>query len=45
MGDDIVARARDFLAAGATHLIFSCPIPYTAAGVRKIWDDVVTPLR
>jgi F420-dependent oxidoreductase-like protein len=45
MAGDIVARAQEFLAAGATHLIFSCPTPYTASGVRTIWDDVVERLR
>ena len=32
-------------AAGATHLIFSCPTPYSAAGVRSVWEDVVLKLR
>jgi alkanesulfonate monooxygenase SsuD/methylene tetrahydromethanopterin reductase-like flavin-dependent oxidoreductase (luciferase family) len=41
----MVARAREFIAAGATHLIFSAPVPYSAAGVRRIWDEVITPLR
>jgi F420-dependent oxidoreductase-like protein len=45
MKGDAVARAREFMAAGATHLIFSAPVPYTAAGARKIWNEVVTPLR
>ena len=45
MGGDAVARGREFLAAGATHLIFSVPAPYSAAGVRQLWKDVVTPLR
>jgi F420-dependent oxidoreductase-like protein len=45
MEGDIVAQAREFIAAGATHLIFSCPTPYSAAGTRKIWTEVVQPLR
>ena len=45
MDGDVVARARDFMAAGATHLIFSCPLPYSAAGVRTIWNEGVAPLR
>jgi F420-dependent oxidoreductase-like protein len=45
MKGDMVTRARDFLAAGATHLIFSVPTPYTAEGVRGLWHDVVEPLR
>ena len=45
MSGDVVARARAFVAAGATHLIFSCPVPYTADGVRSVWKDVVAALR
>lgn len=45
MKGDMVARAREFIAAGATHLIFSAPVPYSAAGVRQLWNEVVTPLR
>jgi len=45
MDGDIVARAQAFLDAGATHLIFSCPVPYSAAGARRIWEDVVAKLR
>jgi F420-dependent oxidoreductase-like protein len=42
---DLVARARAFVAAGATHLVFSCPPPYSAAGARWLWERVVAPLR
>jgi len=45
MQGDVVAVARDFMAAGATHLIFSCPVPYGAASARHLWDKVVSPLR
>jgi F420-dependent oxidoreductase-like protein len=45
MSGDIVDRARAFIAAGATHLIFSVPGVYSAAGARAIWNDVVMPLR
>ena len=45
MNGDVLARARAFVAAGATHLIFSCPVPYTADGVRSVWKDMVAPLR
>jgi len=41
----LVQLSRDFVAAGATHLIYTCPIPYSAAGARRIWNEVVTPLR
>lgn len=43
--DALVALGREFVSAGATHLIFTCPIPYSAAGARRIWHEVVTPLR
>ena len=45
MDGDMVARAREFIAAGATHLIFSCPTPYRAAGARTIWTEVVRHLQ
>jgi F420-dependent oxidoreductase-like protein len=45
MKGDAAGHARDFIAAGATHLIFSVPVPYNAAGVRWLWNEVVTPLR
>lgn len=45
MRGDIVAVARDFVAAGATHLIFSCPTPYSAEGARFVWSDVVARIR
>jgi F420-dependent oxidoreductase-like protein len=41
----LVALAREFIARGATHLIFTCPIPYSAAGARRLWTEVVAPLR
>ena len=45
MRGDIVTRARGFLAAGATHLIFSVPTPYSGGSVQWLWHDVVAPLR
>jgi alkanesulfonate monooxygenase SsuD/methylene tetrahydromethanopterin reductase-like flavin-dependent oxidoreductase (luciferase family) len=42
---DLVAIGREFIAAGATHLIWSCPTPYSAAGARALWNDVVVPLK
>ena len=45
MTGDIVSLARDFIAVGATHLIWSCPTPYSAASVRRLWEEVVVPLR
>jgi F420-dependent oxidoreductase-like protein len=41
----LAARAREFVAAGATHLIFTCPMPYTAAGVKWLWQEVVPRVR
>ena len=45
MTGDVMARSREFIAAGATHLIFSCPTPYSAAGARHVWESIVEPLR
>jgi F420-dependent oxidoreductase-like protein len=42
---EMAARARAFVLAGATHLIFTCPIPYSAAGVRWVWEEIVSRLR
>jgi F420-dependent oxidoreductase-like protein len=42
---ELVALSREFVAAGATHLIYTCPIPYSAAGAGRVWNEVVTPLR
>jgi F420-dependent oxidoreductase-like protein len=45
MQGDVLALARDFIGAGATHLIFSVPVPYSAAGVRWVWDEIVARIR
>ena len=45
MEGDVVGRARELIEAGATHLIFSCPQPYSAANARRLWDEVVQKLR
>lgn len=45
MQGDLVAKARGFLEAGATHLIFTCPIPYSAEGARWLWHEVVAKLK
>jgi F420-dependent oxidoreductase-like protein len=45
MRGDVAALARDFIGAGATHLIFSVPVPYSAAGVRWVWDEIVARIR
>jgi F420-dependent oxidoreductase-like protein len=45
MEGDLVARARAFVAAGATHLVFTCPIPYSAGGARWLWREVVARVR
>jgi len=41
----LVKLSGEFVEAGATHLIYTCPIPYSAAGARRVWNEVVTPLR
>ena len=43
--DALIKLSREFVEAGATHLIYTCPIPYSAAGARRVWSEVVTPLR
>lgn len=45
MQGDVVGRARAFLAAGATHLVFTCPSPYGAENARWLWREVVLPLK
>ena len=45
MQGDIVHRARDFIASGATHLIFSVATPYSAKHVQTLWREIVEPLR
>jgi F420-dependent oxidoreductase-like protein len=42
---EMTALARAFVLAGATHLVFSCPNPYSAAGVRWVWEEIVSRLR
>ena len=34
-----------YVAAGATHLVYTCPQPYSAEHARWLWDEVVTPLK
>jgi F420-dependent oxidoreductase-like protein len=45
MQGDVVKKAKDFMAAGATHLIFSVPTPYRAKHVQQLWREVVEPLK
>ena len=42
---ELIETGRSYLAVGATHLIFTCPQPYSAEGARWLWNEVVTPLR
>ena len=42
---ELIDAGRQYLRAGATHLIFTCPQPYSAEGARWLWNEVVTPLR
>jgi len=36
---------RQYLAAGATHLVYTCPQPYSAEHARWLWNEVVLPLK
>ncbi len=45
MQDDVAARAREFVKAGATHLVFTCPQPYSARGARWLWQEVIPRVR
>lgn len=39
--EGLAAKARGFVAVGATHVIFTCPRPYSADGARWLWEQVV----
>jgi len=41
----LAEEARGFVAAGATHLVFGCPMPYSAEGARWLWHEVVARVR
>jgi F420-dependent oxidoreductase-like protein len=45
MEGDVVSRARDFIEAGATHVVFGCPEPFSAEAARWLWHDVVGRVR
>ncbi len=38
-------RLREYVSAGVTHLIITCPQPYSAAGARWLWKEVVPRVR
>jgi F420-dependent oxidoreductase-like protein len=42
---DPVELGREFIAAGATHLIYTCPTRYGAENARRLWESIVAPLR
>ena len=42
---ELIDIGRQYIEAGATHLVYTCPQPYTAEGARWLWNEVVTPLR
>jgi F420-dependent oxidoreductase-like protein len=42
---ELIDLSRAYIARGATHLIYTCPQPYSAEGARWLWNEVVTPLR
>ena len=42
---ELIDAGRQYVEAGATHLIFTCPQPYSVEGARWLWNEIVTPLR
>jgi F420-dependent oxidoreductase-like protein len=38
-------RLRSYVAAGVTHLVITCPQPYSPAGARWLWEEVVPRVR
>jgi F420-dependent oxidoreductase-like protein len=42
---ELLDLSREYISRGATHLIYTCPQPYSAEGARWLWNEVVTPLR
>jgi F420-dependent oxidoreductase-like protein len=42
---ELIDVGRRYVAAGATHLIFTCPRPYGAEHARWLWEEVVLPLK
>jgi F420-dependent oxidoreductase-like protein len=42
---ELIDTGRQYVEAGATHLVYTCPQPYSAEGARWLWNEVVTPLR
>ncbi len=43
--EELIGTARELVAAGATHVIFTCPQPYSAEGARWLWEEVVPRVR
>jgi F420-dependent oxidoreductase-like protein len=39
--DELVVRARELVQAGASHVVLGCPQPFSAAGARHLWQEVV----
>ncbi|MGE3271627.1 MAG: LLM class F420-dependent oxidoreductase [Chloroflexota bacterium] len=42
---ELIDLSKQYIEKGATHLIYTCPQPYSAEGARWIWNEVVLPLR
>jgi F420-dependent oxidoreductase-like protein len=42
---ELIDISRQFIEAGCTHLIYTCPQPYSAEGARWLWNEVVEPLK
>jgi F420-dependent oxidoreductase-like protein len=42
---ELIDLSEQYIEKGATHLIYTCPQPYSAEGARWLWNEVVLPLR
>ena len=42
---ELIDLSKEYISRGATHLIYTCPQPYSAEGARWIWNEMVKPLR
>ncbi len=42
---ELVDIGRRYVAAGATHLVYTCPQPYSAEHARWLWEEVILPLK
>jgi F420-dependent oxidoreductase-like protein len=42
---ELIDVGRQYVAAGATHLVYTCPQPYSAEHARWLWEEVCLPLK